>query len=99
MSETEPKRRMVCVYCGSEQVLADAWAEWDYEQQRWVLHEVMNGVDCCADCEGETVIEEVVDTPEGRMLAIDASKPFVPTATAIALGTGIANTAKNVETD
>ncbi len=59
-TETVARVRMICGYCGSEDVLQDAWASWDFESQEWVLHDVMAG-DFCQHCDGRTHIEEVPD--------------------------------------
>lgn len=50
--------RMKCSHCGSEQVLLDAWAEWDVQQQEWVLQNVFQQA-YCETCDGETTINEV----------------------------------------
>lgn len=51
------KLKMTCRECGSENVLRDAWAEWDYESQEWVLQNVFDAA-FCEDCEGECSIDE-----------------------------------------
>jgi hypothetical protein len=53
----EPKMQMVCGTCGSTLVTRDAWAEWDVDEQSWVLASVYDYAFCHA-CEGETRIEE-----------------------------------------
>ena len=53
----EPKVRMVCETCGSEDVSRDAWGDWDVEAQDWVLRTVFDYAHCHA-CDGETHIEE-----------------------------------------
>jgi hypothetical protein len=54
-----------CGACGSTDVRRDAWAEWDDEQQRWVLGQVFDFGYCC-DCEGEaSLIERNAETGEG----------------------------------
>lgn len=50
--------RMVCEECSSEHVTRDAWAEWDADQQEWVLGAVYDYA-FCHDCEAETHILEV----------------------------------------
>lgn len=52
------KVRMVCRTCGSENVLRDAFAEWDVENQSWVLQNVFDDA-TCDDCGKETRIDEV----------------------------------------
>lgn len=46
-----------CKTCGSTDVRRDAWAEWNREEQRWVLGEVYDQAYCNA-CEGETKLDE-----------------------------------------
>jgi hypothetical protein len=40
----------LCPECGSADVTSDASAEWDVENQRWVLRCVYDSM-CCNDCE------------------------------------------------
>ena len=47
--------KKVCKHCGSENVVKDAWAEWDEDKQEWVLQQVFD-YDYCTDCEGDTTI-------------------------------------------
>jgi hypothetical protein len=48
----EPKVRMVCGACGSEDVSRDAWGDWDVDVQRWVLRTVFDYAHChVCDCE------------------------------------------------
>ena len=54
----QPKVRMVCETCGSEDVSRDAWSDWDVQTQDWVLRTVFDYGHCHA-CDGETRIEEV----------------------------------------
>ena len=44
-----------CSWCGNTQLLADAYAEWDSSNQRWVIHCVFDEA-FCNDCEGVTSI-------------------------------------------
>lgn len=53
----EPKVRMICENCGSEDVSRDAWGHWDVEAQDWVLRTVFDYAHCHA-CDGETRIAE-----------------------------------------
>jgi hypothetical protein len=48
---------MVCSTCGSENVLVDAWAEWDVENQSWVVAETFKNA-ICNECDGECSINE-----------------------------------------
>lgn len=52
-----PTVRKVCGTCGSEDVVLDAWAEWDIESQEWVLGQTFDQAFCNA-CEGECTIED-----------------------------------------
>jgi hypothetical protein len=52
----EPKVRIVCGTCGSEDVSRDAWGEWDVDAQRWVLRTVFDYAHChVCDCETRLV--------------------------------------------
>lgn len=52
-----PKVEMICEECGSEHVTRDAWAEWDKEQQDWVLGAMFDNV-FCHRCQEDSHIEE-----------------------------------------
>lgn len=56
--KAEPKLRMVCGTCGSDDVSRDAWDDWDVTTQDWVLRTVFDYAHCHA-CEGETRIREI----------------------------------------
>ena len=43
----------VCNACGGTAVQADAWACWDFDAQRWVLHGTCEAAAICADCDIE----------------------------------------------
>lgn len=51
------KTRPVCSYCGSADILQDAYAHWDEENQKWELQNVFDKGTICQDCGGETSIE------------------------------------------
>lgn len=56
---TDSKRvTFVCETCGSDLVTRDAWAEWDVDQQDWVLGAAYDYT-FCHKCEGETHLLEV----------------------------------------
>lgn len=58
------KTKMVCSKCGSEKVMRDSWASWDYGKQEWALYNVFDDA-WCDTCEEECSIEEVeVDEEE-----------------------------------
>ena len=46
----------ICAYCGSTNVVKDAWAEWDIENQEWQLQDTYDDA-YCITCDGETSIE------------------------------------------
>lgn len=60
MSEPEPPKRvrMVCSHCGGEDVLADAYAVWNYDLQEWELNNVFDKGHHCNECDGECSITE-----------------------------------------
>lgn len=56
-------QKPVCSACGSDEILCDAYAEWDQNLQEWTLQNtfeqtVCNGV-CGGVCGGECSIEWV----------------------------------------
>lgn len=44
-----------CNHCHGTNVRVDAWAEWDADNQKWVLGETFQQAFCC-DCDGETTL-------------------------------------------
>lgn len=54
---SKKKVKIVCRDCGSEDVVRDAWAEWDVENQEWVLQDYFDAA-YCNNCEGECKLEE-----------------------------------------
>jgi hypothetical protein len=52
------KVKMVCSYCGAEEVLADAYAQWDIELQAWEVVQTFDKGAFCSQCDAETRIEE-----------------------------------------
>jgi len=54
----EPKVKYVCSVCGSDDVRKDAYAEWDVEEQEWVLSSVYDDT-VCNDCEESQRLVEV----------------------------------------
>lgn len=90
-SETAPYQRarthMVCAECGSTNVRADAYAEWDADSGQWVLHSSYDAK-YCANCEIGTSLLEVdeaiqleiqmfgmVNDEDGSRLAEDDESP------------------------
>ena len=58
MSEGQ-KLKMVCDRCGGDNVMRDAWAEWDVEKQEWVLRGEPFDNACCDDCGCESFFQVV----------------------------------------
>ena len=56
------KVRMVCEKCRSELVTRDAWAEWDVDDQEWVLGAVYDYA-YCHECQGDARIEDIAIVP------------------------------------
>ena len=52
-----------CTTCGSDQILRDAYAYWDYEKQSWELHSTYDTF-YCNECESETSITWEEDSNE-----------------------------------
>lgn len=46
-----------CESCGSKLITRDAWAEWDEEQQKWVLRAALDYV-FCHGCKREANLRE-----------------------------------------
>ena len=45
----------ICNHCGGDNILRDAFAEWDFQTQAWVLQNVFDEY-FCEDCGGSTTI-------------------------------------------
>jgi hypothetical protein len=54
------KIKMVCAECGSDDVLADAYAEWNVAAQKWELQNTFDKGAYCNACEAETRLDERV---------------------------------------
>ena len=50
------KTRHMCSVCSSEDILADAYAEWNIEKQEWQLQNVFYTEAFCIACEGPTTL-------------------------------------------
>lgn len=50
--------KIVCSFCGGNNVKRDAWAAWNMEKQQWELCDVYDHGHC-EDCEGESHLEDV----------------------------------------
>lgn len=53
-----------CDYCGSRDVVFDAWAEYDPEEGRMVLNDVFQQA-FCQKCDGETTVSYGSLQPKG----------------------------------
>ena len=49
-------KKPFCAYCGSDNVVRDAWAEWDIENQEWELQDVYDDA-YCFECDDSTSLE------------------------------------------
>lgn len=57
----------VCSICGSDDIKVDAWAEWSYTEQCWILSDTYESEAFCETCEGGTSIDwEEPNTPGGN---------------------------------
>lgn len=54
---TKTKMIAVCRYCGSDDVLADAFARWNVDGQQWEIGDVYDKGAFCHKCDGETRVE------------------------------------------
>ena len=52
------RHRMICERCGGEDVMVDAWATWDVDEQRDVLVDTFDH-SFCRSCDGETCLQAV----------------------------------------
>ena len=60
---SEPKIKMCCIHCGSENVMRDAYAYWSEDAQAWELRATYDQV-MCEDCgEEANYCEEVSIEP------------------------------------
>lgn len=60
-AKPKPKLTLICERCGSDNVLVDAWARWDYETQAYVLASTQE-YEWCEHCDGETHTHFLQDT-------------------------------------
>ncbi len=51
----------ICSFCRSQDVVFDAYAEWDHENQIFTVQNIMDKGHQCNQCEGECRIEWVPD--------------------------------------
>lgn len=59
------KTKMVCSDCGSEEVLFDAWARWNYEKQEFELDSTFENTHC-EKCEGECSVNGIEEPDEEK---------------------------------
>lgn len=64
MANDSKRVTYLCENCGSDLVTLDAWAEWNVDQQQWVLGATYDHT-FCHKCEAETHLVEVELTPAG----------------------------------
>lgn len=57
-AETPRRVKYVCPHCGSEDLLKDAWAQWDTENQEWTLGATFDHT-MCAECDSKVTPSEV----------------------------------------
>lgn len=57
-----PKQHPICRHCKGENILADAYAEWDEDAGNWSLTTTFDNY-ICNDCGGECRVEWV-DVPQ-----------------------------------
>ena len=50
----------VCSHCGSNDVLSDAYAEWNVAEQKWEIQNLFDKGAYCAKCDGETRLEKIL---------------------------------------
>lgn len=54
-------KRMTCSECGSDDVLKDAYAAWNFEKQQWELFDTYDKGSVCETCRNPCkIIEETV---------------------------------------
>ena len=58
MASDSKRVLFICENCGSDLVTRDAWAEWDFDEQNWVLGAAFDYT-FCHKCEAETHMVEV----------------------------------------
>ena len=58
----QPKIVMVCSYCGSPNVVTDAYASWNTDTQSWELETTFDD-GFCYNCEGPATLDAKPYTP------------------------------------
>ncbi len=62
------KQIPVCTKCGSDDVLSDAYAAWDFSTQEWVLAQTFDKGAYCNKCDGEARLEFKTVPPAQQVL-------------------------------
>jgi len=57
--------KKTCTECGTDDLLFDAWAKWDYEKQEHVLVDVYPKA-ICNNCKGECGVNETETEEDGK---------------------------------
>ena len=65
--EPKPKVKMVCSWCGSDDVTRDGLLRWSVEEQKWEVSCELDNADC-NKCGGEASLEEVEIDEHGNEL-------------------------------
>ena len=60
----DTKIKYICSQCGSDDVLSDAYAEWDVIGQHWLLQNTFDKGAYCNACGGETSLDGVALSEE-----------------------------------
>ena len=63
MSNTTKKIDYQCNHCGSSDLLFDAWAVWNAEEQQMEFEEICSFA-FCRECDGETHENKISYNPE-----------------------------------
>jgi len=85
-SKTKPKVKPVCDECGDE-IIVDAWAQWDFEGQRWELKTSMDS-GWCNTCDSDIryryswkeVMDREIDRVTGETICKTCGKIVVQIA-------------------
>jgi hypothetical protein len=56
-----PPQKPVCQECGSDDVIADAFAYWDAEKQDWQVSQAFEKGGCCEACGAQDIRFDWVD--------------------------------------
>lgn len=55
------KVKMVCEDCGSDDVVADAYASWNVDTQKWEVDSIFDKGSYCNNCDKESyLVKEVI---------------------------------------